>query len=149
MDNTEQASAAGQHVTERQILDGANYLLRAVGIHAAPIKNFGELAESASSLCVAEAMFHTRLQDIVRQPTQDSHFVHNAQVVINTLANSVLNKNLEYISGEDVHSGDMAAIASLINIFIESDSRSTIVLGKMDMGQMGMGKMNMCKTFFC
>ena len=100
--------ASDARLQEQSILDGANYLLHAVGIHAAPIQNFSELAESASSLFVAvfEAMFHTRLQDIVRQPTQDAHFVHNAQVVINTLANSVLQKNLEYISGEDVHAGD-------------------------------------------
>ena len=116
-------------VEEASILNGANYLLRRVGINAAPIVDFEELADSASSFFVAifEAMFHTRLSTVMRKPTHAAHFVGNAQVVIDVVKTHItqvlqsVQGDLGHITGESVHEGDVIAITHLIRIFLQID----------------------------
>ena len=76
----------------------------------------------------------TYLTDVIRKPRTFKQEVHNAQLVINTLSQDVLNVSLSHIQGENIVNGDRETIGNLLEVFkglleyildkIESDTSS-------------------------
>ena len=76
----------------------------------------------------------THFLDVIRKPRTFKQEVHNAQLVINTLSQDVLNVSLSHIQGENIVNGDREAIGNLLEVFkglleyildkIESDTSS-------------------------
>ena len=71
---------------------------------------------------------------VVRNPRTAKEEIHNAQLVIDTLSQDVLNASLSHIQGEHLVNGDRETIANLLEVFkglleyildkIESDTSS-------------------------
>lgn len=95
-----------------------NALLREVGISTKYI-TLGELQESASSMFVAifEALYDVRLEGVVRKPTKSSDYVHNAQLVLDALSQSLKGVNVSHITSQGICSGDVVEIQHLVEIF--------------------------------
>lgn len=95
-----------------------NSLLREVGISTKYI-TLGELQESASSMFVAifEALYDVRLEGVVRKPTKSSDYVHNAQLVLDALSQSLKGVNVGHITAHGICSGDVVEIQHLVEIF--------------------------------
>ena len=70
------------------LLANTNNLLAVVGISAKKVTSIGELTRVASSMFVAifEALFHVRLEEIIRNPQLKEEYAHNAQRVIDSLS---------------------------------------------------------------
>lgn len=66
------------------VLANTNNLLSVVGISTKKVTSMGELTRVASSMFVAifEALFHVRLEGIIRNPQNRDEYAHNAQRVI-------------------------------------------------------------------
>jgi hypothetical protein len=96
-----------------------NDLLRAVGIATKKIASMKELTRVASSMFVAvfEAMFHVRLDGIIRSPHSKEDYEVNVQHVIDGLGQQIA-LDLDYLSGKDIVDGDFRALSNLINIFV-------------------------------
>ena len=102
-----------------QLLWHTNNLLSAVGINAKKISSANELTRVASSMFVAvfEALFHVRLEDIVRNPQTKEDYENNAQRVIDEMSDQI-EMDLQHISGRSVVQGDIQALSNLVQIFV-------------------------------
>eukprot|EP00948_MAST-09A_sp_MAST-9A-sp1_P002320 g2320.t1 len=107
--------------SKMDIVAAANSLLGNLGVLNTSISSYPELCESASTIFVVvfQSLFGIKLKGIVQVPTRTEHFIHNAQLVIDTLSNHVLGIKLKHINGVDICLGDPAAIKNLIDIFAE------------------------------
>ena len=72
------------HEDPSTVLSNTNKLLSIVGISAKKVTSIVELTRVASSMFVAlmEAIFHVRLEEIIRNPQNFDEYAHNAQRVI-------------------------------------------------------------------
>lgn len=107
------------------LLEGTNRLLDAVGLGQHPFTSFAEIADNASSLCVAvfEALFATRVAGIVRRPRGAADYEANAQLTLDTLR-ALLPPRVAIppdITGAAVAAGDVPAIAFLVALFLDLD----------------------------
>jgi len=104
--------------------------LSAVGITTKKITSMMELTRVASSMFVAvfEALFHVRLEGIIRSPHTKEDYEINVQRVIDGLGEQI-NMNLQHIPGQAIVQGDLRALSNLVHIFvhfcpkIESDDK--------------------------
>lgn len=105
-------------VTAERIVSDTNRLFVQLGIDAKPIPSFAELQRSASSMFVAifEKFFQVRLRNVKRKPRVVTHYVQNAQLVINALS-AMLSIELSHITGESIYAGEPDKIIQLMDIF--------------------------------
>ena len=96
-----------------------NNLLSAVGITTKKITSMNELTRVASSMFVAvfEALFHVRLDGIIRTPHTKEDYEFNVQRVIDGLGEQI-SMNLEHIPGHAIVQGDFRALSNLVHIFV-------------------------------
>lgn len=99
------------------LLENTNKLLAAVGISAKTILSLEELTRVASSMFVAvfEALFHTKIEGIIRNPVKQSDYEHNAQLVVDNLSDQI-QMDLQHITGKSIVSGDAKALSNLVHI---------------------------------
>jgi len=78
-----------------------------------------ELTRVASSMFVAvfEALFHVRLEGIIRSPHTKEDYEINVQRVIDGLGEQI-NMNLQHIPGPAIVQGDLRALSNLVHIFV-------------------------------
>ena len=78
-----------------------------------------ELTRVASSMFVAvfEALFHVRLEGIIRSPHTKEDYEFNVQRVIDGLGEQI-NMNLQHIPGHAIVQGDFRALSNLVHIFV-------------------------------
>lgn len=78
-----------------------------------------ELTRVASSMFVAvfEALFHVRLEGIIRSPHTKEDYEINVQRVIDGLGEQI-NMNLQHIPGQAIVQGDFRALSNLVHIFV-------------------------------
>lgn len=109
-----------------RLIANTNKLLIDVGIEAGNIKNKQELARLAPSVFVAvfEALYHARIEGIVRKPITNEHYERNAQLVIDSLSDQI-NIDLTHISGKLIVNGDFRALSNLVHIFMRIVSLTT------------------------
>lgn len=103
---------------ETNLIDETNKLLSATGIVAKKIMSVAELARVSSSIFVAifESVYHTRIEEVLRNPVTRSDYEYNAQLVIERLSEQI-NSDLSHITGSLIVNGDMTALKNLVNIF--------------------------------
>ena len=109
----------GSHEEEiSRLIASTNKLLADVGIERKKITSKEELVRVAPSMVVAvfEALYHTRIEDIERNPTTRKHYENNAQLVIDNLSDQI-NIPLTHISGKSIVEGDLRALSNLVYIF--------------------------------
>lgn len=104
---------------EVKLIEDMNKLLSATGIVAKKIMSLAELARVASSIFVAifESVYHTRIDEVIRNPITRSDYEHNAQLVIDRLSEQI-NSELTHITGAMIVDGDVIALKNLVNIFM-------------------------------
>ncbi len=78
-----------------------------------------ELTRVASSMFVAifEALFHVRLEGIIRSPHTTEDYEINVQRVIDGLGQHI-SMNLQHIPGKAIVQGDFRALSNLVHIFV-------------------------------
>jgi hypothetical protein len=78
-----------------------------------------ELTRVASSMFVAvfEALFHVRLEGIIRSPKTKEDYEYNVQLVIDGLGQHI-SMNLQHIPGQAIVNGDYSALSNLVHIFV-------------------------------
>lgn len=109
----------GSHEEEiSRLIASTNKLLADVGIERKKITSKEELVRVAPSMVVVvfEALCHTRIEDIERNPTTRKHYENNAQLVIDNLSDQI-NIPLTHISGKSIVEGDLRALSNLVYIF--------------------------------
>lgn len=109
----------GSHEEEiSRLIASTNKLLADVGIERKKITSKEELVRVAPSMVVAvfEALYHTRIEDIERNPTTRKHYENNAQLVVDNLSDQI-NIPLTHISGKSIVEGDLRALSNLVYIF--------------------------------
>jgi len=129
-----------------RLIANTNKLLVDVGIAAKKIKSKQELARLAPSVFVAvfEALYHARIDGIIRKPTSNEDYEHNAQLVIDNLSDQI-NIDLTHISGKAIVNGDFRALSNLVHIFMRivslaasRESLSTIESAEEDFDDLGL-----------
>lgn len=106
---------------EKDILVNVRWLLDYVRMDAKPILSFADVRRNASSIIVAisEEMLEIWSDSIIRKPFKKRHYIHNAQVVINTLHKELkLKTSLDHVTGEAIARGDRIAIRNLVDLFL-------------------------------
>ncbi len=101
------------------LISNTNKLLSAVGIGTKKISSMEELVKVAPSMFVAifEALYHMRIDGVVRNPKTRDDYISNAQLVIDNLSDQI-NIDLAHISGELIVSGDFEALSNFVHIFM-------------------------------
>jgi hypothetical protein len=101
-----------------QLIDNTNKLLADIGIAKRKIQSKEELIRVAPSLVVAvfEALYHVRIDGIIRNPLSQKDYESNAQYVIDSLSEQI-NIDLTHITGKAIVEGDLQALANLVFIF--------------------------------
>ncbi|RYH25255.1 hypothetical protein EON65_15810 [archaeon] len=102
----------------RKLISDMNKLLAATGIAAKRIRALSELARVASSIFVAlfEHVYHTRIDEVIREPKTREDYEFNAQLVVDRLGEQI-NYDLSYITGAQIVDSDVTALANLVDIF--------------------------------
>eukprot|EP01031_Cornospumella_fuschlensis_P032038 gene32038-38740_t len=102
----------------RRLIIDMNKLLAATGIAAKRIRSLSELARVASSIFVAlfEHVYHTRIDEVIREPKTREDYEYNAQLVVDRLGEQI-NYDLSYITGAQIVDSDVTALANLVDIF--------------------------------
>lgn len=117
---------AYDEATSGDLLANTNKLLAAVGISAKTILSLEELTRVASSMFVAvfEALFHLRIEDVIRNPVTKEDYEKNAQLVVDYLSEQI-QMDLKHITGKSIVSGDVKALSNLVHILARIVSITT------------------------
>lgn len=67
---------------------------------------------------VYEKLFHVQVVDIIRNPVQPQDYIHNIQLIINSLITNNLSSYI-HVSAEEIQKGNLPAIDQLLDIFLE------------------------------
>jgi hypothetical protein len=110
------------------LIADTNKLLSAVGIGAKKITSMEELIRVAPSMFVAifEALYHMKIDGVVRNPQTREDYIANAQLVIDNLSDQI-NIDLTHIGGESIVAGDFDALSNLVHIFVRIVSLARFV----------------------
>ena len=108
-----------QQIVGQDLIGSTNKLLEYVGISSKRIKSIDELIRVSSSMFVTvyEALFRTRLENIIRLPRTDQDYAANCQSVVNSLSIKV-QMDLRHITGDLIVRGNKRALSNLVNIFL-------------------------------
>lgn len=102
---------------DTKLIELTNHLLEYVGISSKKVGSIDELVRVSSSLFVAvfEALFHIRVNGIIRSPKSQRDYTINAQLIIDCLSQQI-RMDLRHITGEAIVRGDLQSISNLVNI---------------------------------
>lgn len=67
---------------------------------------------------VYEKLFHVQVVDIIRNPVEPQDYIHNIQLIINSLISNNLSSYI-HVSAEEIQKGNLSAIDQLLDIFLE------------------------------
>ncbi|XP_041363421.1 LOW QUALITY PROTEIN: centrosomal protein of 95 kDa-like [Gigantopelta aegis] len=100
---------------DKDLVELANGLLRQFhdGIRLQCVDDIS----AAFFVMVFEGLFSEPLKTIIRKPITREDEIHNAQVVIDTLATDVIHDQLPHIRGLDIVKGNRVTISNLLEIF--------------------------------
>jgi hypothetical protein len=104
---------------ESRLIEDTNKLLASTNIVAKKIRSLAELERVASSIFVAlfEHVYHTRIDEIIRDPKSQRDYEYNAQLVVDRLSEQI-NYSLSHITGRLIVDGDLTALKNLVDIFM-------------------------------
>ncbi|KAL0237221.1 hypothetical protein PCE1_000618 [Barthelona sp. PCE] len=106
-----------------EVLHAANEILQSVVSNDFEVEKLEDVTPSYF-ICILEHLYHKKVTDVIRRPLSDEDAIHNAQALLNYLANDVLNLRasaFSHISPESIvfysHPQFYTSIVHLLEVF--------------------------------